>query len=343
DGAPCLVMEYVEGETLEAYRLRRGPLPTDEVLALLRPLAEAVAYLHERGVVHRDLKPDNVKVTPDGDVKLLDFGVARADDLRGPTVLGDVVGTPAYLAPEQAVGQRVDARADVWALGVVGYELLTGRLPFAAASLPELYAQIARAQPIPLQEAAPHVPAAVAEVLMRCLRRDPKRRYADARALVQALAAPATPRTTWRAPDAHALWAQGRRLGARAWGQVQRLGPPKRALALLAMGLMIAAAWTLIPPSPISLPEPEPNGPSIPAISPDDPPAATAHAVTIEAIPAAEVYQGGQRVGQTAYTFEGEIGDWVELTLRRPGYQDEVLRFHLSPTKSTYTHTLRPR
>ena len=137
-------MELVEGEDL-AERLKRGPIPVDEALAIAQQIAEALEEAHERGIVHRDLKPANVKLTPDGKVKVLDFGLAKAwsesprraepsSDLsqsptlaRTGTAAGLILGTAAYMSPEQARGKPVDKRADIWAFGVVLYEMLTGR------------------------------------------------------------------------------------------------------------------------------------------------------------------------------------------------------------------------
>src|SRR5262245_13227439 len=138
-GATTLVMELVEGETL-AERIARGPIAVDEALAIAWQIADAVEAAHARGVVHRDLKPGNVKLTPDGTVKVLDFGIAKALDARttgapvttSATQTGAVLGTPAYMSPEQARGTSVDERADIWAFGCVLFEMLAGRPPFAS-------------------------------------------------------------------------------------------------------------------------------------------------------------------------------------------------------------------
>src|SRR5688572_20059665 len=148
----CLVMELVDGETLED-RLRRGPLPLDEALNIARQIAAALAVAHERGIVHRDLKPANIKLTPSGTVKVLDFGLAKAiapkvSDLSAtamPTIgsgslLGMIVGTPRYMSPEQARGQEVDSRTDIWAFGCVLYEMLTARQAFGGETVVDVLA-----------------------------------------------------------------------------------------------------------------------------------------------------------------------------------------------------------
>jgi len=136
DGVRALVLEFVEGITLEE-RLGAGAIPVREAIALAKAIAEALDAAHDRGMVHRDLKPANIKITPGGTVKLLDFGIARMlfDSNGGETTVagtrpGMIVGTAAYMSPEQARGQDVDKRADVWAFGCVLFEMLTGRAPF---------------------------------------------------------------------------------------------------------------------------------------------------------------------------------------------------------------------
>ena len=145
DGIRALVLEYIEGPTL-ADRIAQGPIPVDEALPIAKQIAQALEAAHERGVIHRDLKPANIKVREDGTVKVLDFGLAKAldttpqgDPSQSPTLtaaatqMGVIMGTAAYMSPEQASGKVVDKRADVWAFGVVVYEMLTGVRPFSVA------------------------------------------------------------------------------------------------------------------------------------------------------------------------------------------------------------------
>ena len=187
-----LVLELVEGEDLDE-RLQRGPLPVDEALNLARQIAEALEAAHERGIVHRDLKPANVKVTRSGIAKVLDFGLAKAYGQDGAfrieaghyttlavegTAAGVILGTPAYMAPEQVRGQAVDKRADVWAFGVVLYEMLTGRRLFAGATVTDVLAAVVTADP-DWSRLPEDTPAAVRRLLRRCLQRDPRRRLPD--------------------------------------------------------------------------------------------------------------------------------------------------------------------
>jgi len=194
DGARrFLALEYVEGETL-AERIARGPLPLDDTLDLLRQVAAALEAAHEGSVVHRDLKPANIKITPTGDVKVLDFGLAKggsgtasesASDLaRSPTLThaatgaGVILGTAAYMSPEQARGKAVDKRADIWSFGCLLYECLTGQQAFAGETVSDMIARILQGEPdwnaLPAQ-----TPERIRGLLRRCLEKDARRRLRD--------------------------------------------------------------------------------------------------------------------------------------------------------------------
>jgi Tol biopolymer transport system component len=187
----ALVLELVEGDTL-VERLRRGPLPVTDAVAFARQTAEALESAHERGIVHRDLKPGNVKITPDGTVKVLDFGLAKAvvSDATGPdlsqsptvtvngTLEGAILGTAAYMSPEQARGKTVDKRTDIWAFGCVLYEMLTGCRAFPGATASDAIAAILEREPR-WDRLPDATPTAVRHLLRRCLEKDPKRRLRD--------------------------------------------------------------------------------------------------------------------------------------------------------------------
>jgi Tol biopolymer transport system component len=184
----ALVLEFVDGPTL-AERIAAGPIPVDQALPITRQIAEALEYAHERGIIHRDLKPANVKITPEGRVKVLDFGLAKAmaseASMAGrpeasptltmrATMAGVILGTAAYMSPEQARGEPVDKRADVWAFGVVLWEILTGKRLFEGRTISDVLAAVIRDEPdLTL------VPAKVRPLLNRCLAKDPARRLRD--------------------------------------------------------------------------------------------------------------------------------------------------------------------
>jgi phosphate/phosphite/phosphonate ABC transporter binding protein len=181
------VMEYLEGQTLTDLIQQRGPMAVDEVLRILRPLADALDYAHQRGLVHRDVKPGNVIVGPAGGVTLTDFGIVRAAQETRLTATGTVVGTPEYMSPEQAKGLAVGACCDQYSLAVVAYEMLTGRVPFEAESTLALLHKIAYDPPPPLRQARPDLPVEVEEVLVKALAKEPGDRYGTASAFVDAL------------------------------------------------------------------------------------------------------------------------------------------------------------
>ncbi|MDA2927430.1 protein kinase [Acidobacteria bacterium AH-259-G07] len=191
DGVRFLVLELVEGETL-AERVAKGPLPVEEALEICRQIAEGVEAAHEKGVIHRDLKPANVKITPEGMVKVLDFGLAKAlegerpvtDISQSPTLTdamtrsGVILGTAAYMSPEQARGKRVDKRADIWAFGCVLYELLTGKRPFEGETITETLAGILKGEP-GWEVLSENTPWRVRDLLHRCLQKHPHDRLRD--------------------------------------------------------------------------------------------------------------------------------------------------------------------
>jgi eukaryotic-like serine/threonine-protein kinase len=181
NGVRAIAMELVEGPTL-AERIARKRIPITEAVAVARQIAEALEYAHEKGIVHRDLKPANVKLRPDSVVKVLDFGLAKpaiSDEAPATTTrAGIVVGTPAYMAPEQAAGLPVDRRADIWAFGVVLFEMLSGRQIYTRKTTLETLAAVARDEPR-WEELPAETPAAIAKLLRRCLDKDPKRRLRD--------------------------------------------------------------------------------------------------------------------------------------------------------------------
>ena len=185
----ALVLELVEGPTL-AERLARGPATLKEAVTIATQIADALDAAHQRSIIHRDLKPANIKITPDGRVKVLDFGIAKliaeagygaVDASKLPTMTdagtrqGMLLGTPAYMSPEQTRGPSLDTRTDIWAFGCVLFEMLTGRPAFAAATISDTIAKIIDREPA-WEELPAQTPAAVHRLLQRCLEKDPRRR-----------------------------------------------------------------------------------------------------------------------------------------------------------------------
>ena len=216
-GITALVMELVEGDDL-SQRVARGAIPIDEALPIAKQIAEALEAAHEQGIIHRDLKPANIKVRADGTVKVLDFGLAKAMDpspasatadnaatITSPaqmTGVGVILGTAAYMAPEQAKGRPVDRRADIWAFGAVLFEMLTGQRVFAGEGVSDTLANVLKTDPA-WERLPADVPARIRQVLRSCLQRDAKQRLGDMQSVRLALegafetaASPATPTPT---------------------------------------------------------------------------------------------------------------------------------------------------
>ena len=191
-------MQLVEGQAFDCL-IPEGGLPVERILEIAMAMAEALAAAHEKGIVHRDLKPANVMVTTDGRIKVLDFGLAKEARAVNPadatftsaaqTQAGVVMGTPAYMSPEQVAGRAVDPRTDIFSLGVLLYEMVSGRRPFLGDSSAELASAILRDAPRPLGELRSDLPAGVGEVIGRCLEKSPAGRFPSARELREALRA----------------------------------------------------------------------------------------------------------------------------------------------------------
>ena len=267
-GPNYLVMELIEGLTL-GDRIHEGAIPLEEALTITRQIADALEAAHEKGIVHRDLKPGNVKIRPDGSVKVLDFGLAKAvfgesrvtNDsptlMQMPTQMGVILGTAAYMSPEQARGKEVDKRADIWSFGVVLYEMLTGSRPFHGTDMSEILASVIKEQP-----SFESVPNELRRLIAKCLQKDPAKRLRDI-GDVWELLDQSRPSIAGTAP-------------------VQRAAKPllpwavAAVLAVAAAGLAVLAASHLREEPPqvvrLSLLPPENSdfaGSSIPAISPD--------------------------------------------------------------------------
>jgi eukaryotic-like serine/threonine-protein kinase len=263
-GTSYLVMELVLGETLAERVQRDRVVPVEEALAIAKQIAEAVEAAHEKGIIHRDLKPPNVKLTPEGKVKVLDFGLAKAfasdgglDLSNAPTLTamgteeGRILGTPAYMSPEQARGKSVDKRTDVWAFGCVLYILLTGRQAFTGDTLSDMIVSILEREP-DWQALPASTPAKIQDLLRRCLQKDPQRRLrdlGDARIEIEeALLPPATAEArTKRDTDSG-------RVAVRSMASVTSSNPWWRSrtalwIAVVALLVLLAAAGLIYRPA----------------------------------------------------------------------------------------------
>lgn len=269
EGRLYLVLSFYEGETLKE-RIRRGPLQIAEARDIAIQVARGLARAHEAGIVHRDVKPANVMLTRRGEAKILDFGIARLQgDEVSLTRTGASWGTPAYMSPEQARGDAVDDRTDVWSLGMMLYEMLTGRRPFGGESLEAVVSAILTREPEPLERVRPDVPPELARVVERALAKDPAERYGSAAELLEDLEEGRAPgRQRWRR---RALWA----------------GLLAGALVLLVIALLWRP-WRFIarPPLRVAVLQPKVtgDGPEVPLIASDIVGASHAALLTLEGL-----------------------------------------------------------
>jgi len=320
---PCIVMEYIHGETLAERVKTLGRLPISETVYIFQCAVEAVGYIHKLGIVHRDIKSNNVKLSSTGQVKLLDFGIAKSESTSKMTRTGGVVGTLQYLSPEQLKGGLADTRSDLWALGIMLYEMVTGQVPFEADTIGGLYEKIMKGTPRPASALNPMVPREIEAIVARCLKKKPGDRYQSAQDLLQdvnRLAATAVaPRLVAAQPGSDLL-----ALAKRFWPLLAGVA----AFAVVAFVLLIYLVFS----GPTPPPGPTPKPPSItPAVK-----ASEAHAKTLEVQlteGTAEVWLDGARIGTASASvplrFPARVGDKISLLLKQEGYED------LSPARFT--------
>jgi eukaryotic-like serine/threonine-protein kinase len=324
-GRPCLVLEYIGGESLGERLERQGRLPAREALRLLQTIAWAVAYVHAQGIVHRDLKPANLRVTPEGQVKLLDFGISKSRHAEGLTQTGNVIGTPRYLSPEQILGDAVTPATDVWALGVLLYEMVTGQPPFAGGSEALLWARIDRVSYVAPSSAI--TPPAEDAALMRqidrlvasCLTRDAgKRPTADALAAAAADALAGTERIS---ANARALTPAAMPMAPmQDWVERRWLPITSICAAVALLGLAIFLALDTPPRRPGSGVLPPGIGRSAGGVG--GRPGAESGVHHIDVVSGrARVSVNGKPLGDTPVDYVGPVGETVSVELRQDGFE----------------------
>jgi eukaryotic-like serine/threonine-protein kinase len=342
-GQPCIIMEYVDGETIaERIAAYRAPLPLSETVYVFEKVCEAIDYIHRHGVIHRDIKSNNIKISSEGKIKLLDFGIAKGQGTQQLTQVGSVIGTLQYLAPELIRGGMADASGDIWALGVLLYEMVTGRVPFDADTVGDLCDRIGRVQYTPPAQLNPSVPREVAAVITRCLRKNPQERYRTADEL---LADARKLSTTVSKPGVSPSVSEAASVASRS-GKSSSLPLILGGVAVVVVLAVVIGGGALLFLN-TSAEVAEEGGASVTANSSN-----TARGLTSGPSPAtsrdptertveirtsdgkADVYEGGGKVGTTPYPVRGKVGARVSLTLRRDGYADEPVEFVISEKKA---------
>ena len=356
---PCIIMEYVDGQTIsERIAAFRAPLPLSETVYVFEKVCEAIDYIHRHGVIHRDIKSNNIKISSQGEVKLLDFGIAKGQTSQQLTQVGSVIGTLQYLAPELIRGGTADARGDIWALGVLLYEMVTGRTPFDAETIGDLCDRIASVEYVPPAQLNPGVPREVAAIIARCLRKNPAERYAtagqllaDARKLAGVVSKPGV------SPSVSVV--------AEEYVEAKQAGPSKLPLliggAAAAVVLVIVAVVALVffgsgageeaanvnEGANVSVNAGTATTNAVRGLRSKPTPVASRDAservVEITVTDGkADVYRGAEKVGTTPYAVRGRLGERVSLTLRREGHADEPVDFVVGEKKA-FMYTLAKR
>jgi serine/threonine-protein kinase len=348
EGRPCMVMEYVDGRTLAEHLRGHGPLPLSEATFIFQRVVDAVSYVHDHGVAHRDIKSTNVKIGTRREVKLLDFGIAKDANTPALTREGNFVGTVQYLAPEQFTGATADDRStDMWALGILLYEIVTGQLPFAAETVTDCLRQITLGRYPPPESLQPALLWEARVIIDRCLQKKPAQRYPTAQDLwkdTERLAAVvSTPRLT-TAIQGRPSGLKVHKLIAMMRAQWPRWVAGGALMALITVGMFLA--WQAIAPElspkPAVSTSQQPPFPGQPTEEPrtrrgQEPSSVPVHIGTQPS--GFDIYRGGQRVGTTPWHFDEPIGSYFKAVLKRQGFKDEEINFWVNDHENEYLYT----
>jgi len=324
-GRPCILMEFVDGDTLSKLLSRRGALSATETLRIACATTEVVAHFHKNGVLHRDIKSGNIKINSAGAIKILDFGIARFQHTKNLTSTGMVIGTPGILAPEQIRGKTVSPATDVWQLGILMYEMLTGALPFGADNPSALYAQILNADFAPVSRSQSGISHTFEKVIHRCLQKDPAKRFASGAELLSALQE-----------------AENRKDSVTP----APLPSPIRKIPFLRLGVILGGAVVFIV-LVIGLlggyhPSAQNDITSACFEEPPVPDSANAERMTVQVDTfegSAQVFCKEQLVGVTPLKFRARVGDKIHVILHQDGFKDLEKRFDVTE-RSVYTFVM---
>lgn len=329
EGRMCIIMEYVDGQTLYERINDRGPLPIKEALIIFQAIAQAIAYIHQKGILHRDIKSNNIKINSSGQVKLLDFGIAKDTITPQLTLDGHYVGSLYYLSPEQLMGKKVDRQSDIWSLGILLCEMITGKLPFESRSLNELYEKIKNADHVAVSGIHPDLPEKIRKIIGLCLKQKPAQRFSCAEDLIKEV------RAVFNEPFAPEPGEPGKK----------KFSTTRRSFfldfkgkgRLLTTGLIIAmilVTGVLFLTRGTKKDIPPPARPV--EFSANDP-----IRVTVDTYDGrADVYEKDQYIGQTPYIQYYPVGSQIKICLKRKGYQDKVVQFEVGEINNQYSYSL---
>ncbi len=366
NGKLCIFMEYIDGECLEEL-IKRRYFAIEDALILFQKVCEAIAFIHKNGILHRDIKSQNIKINSAGTVKLLDFGIAKDATSQKLTQTGGVIGTPSYIAPEQLEGSPADVQTEVWALGVLFYEMLTGVQPFKAETIGGLCKKIANAEYESVEIKNPAVPRDLASIVSQCLKKNPNQRFRT----VEELAATAgealrsrygiavgSANLQYKLPPAYQLqdpFPDAARPVRKRSPLIPIFAGGVFAALLVAgvigIGLLAMSSKPEIVKNPKGditnenalFPTPQARKPErqfqLQSVADGE-----SVNIQIEVIEGkAEVVRNGSVVGSTPYTLNLRIGEKADIKLRRDGYKDYETQIEGSSGKKLYTFALQKK
>ena len=364
EGHLCIFMEYVDGESLEEL-VKRSFFAVEDALSAFYTVCEAIAFIHRKGILHRDIKAQNIKLDSNGRIKLLDFGIAKDSESQKLTKTGGVIGTPSYIAPEQLSGQTADFQTDIWALGVLLYEMLTGIQPFENDSLMELYKKIQAGSFTPVEKINSAVPREVSRIVECCLNKNRNQRYLNAEELLQEIArvlfekfnlvktdlvdsanftGTSSENYSFERSSTHKTLPNR----SKSWLVPVILG--SSFAVLLLFGLIGIGIWAMSGgesenrnSGEILIETEKPNGEN----ASETELASTDQnliELQIDVIAgSAQLIRNGVAVGSTPYNFKARIGEKVDIKLNREGYEEFETQIEVSNRKRFYTFALQKK
>ena len=367
NGKLCIFMEYVNGESLEDLINRRFFAVEDALLAF-QSICEAIAFIHRNGILHRDIKSQNIKLDSRGTIKLLDFGIAKDAESQKLTKPGGVIGTPGYIAPEQFDGKAADFQTDVWALGILLYEMLTGNQPFKADSLIELCLKIESGEYVLVEKANPAVPHEISRIVERCLKKEKHLRYRNAGELAQETAQVLANKYDGLTVNDSGGYSKIQSVKETSLAEANFIQPPPKrsrlipvvwgsfVAVLIIFGLIGIGVWAMSGGQLVG----NSNGAKsneILVVKKSDSPkdrnksliettsaSGESGEVRIDVFEgSAELFRNGESVGKTPLAIKGRVGEKINVKLRREGYKDYETQIEISSGKRNYTFTLQKK